>query len=76
VCARVLAAVELDGQWLYEHELIDSPADHPAVPVTADQVHTLARCDFCTDEDPGWIIPARSFAWDGLPAASSGAWAA
>jgi hypothetical protein len=76
VCARVLAAAEVDGRWLYDHEPIDSPADHPAIPVEANQVEARGRCDFCGDDNPQWMIPARSFRMDGLPSVSNGAWAA
>ena len=77
VCARVLAAITLDGAEVrYDHELIDQPADHPPVPVPPDAIHTRQRCDFCTAEDPGWVLPARTFSVPGLPAASVQAWAA
>jgi hypothetical protein len=76
ICARVLAAVQLDGRWRYDHEPIDTPADHPAIPVPAHQIEPRGRCDYCTDDDPQWTIPARSFLVNGVPGFSSGSWAA
>ena len=76
VCARVLAATTRDGEFVYRHERIDSPADHPAVPVAPQAIQTRARCDFCLAEDPAWIVPARSFQPAGTAQMSVGAWAA
>ncbi len=83
VCARVLDAVTTPpkygflGVTSYRHGLADLPEDHPAVPVPPDQVHTAARCDFCSADDPAWIVPARSFRLEAVPQAHSvEAWAA
>jgi len=81
VCGRILTHVE-GGGWT--HGLQDEPADHPAIPVIPTEVpgQLRARCDFCSDEDPPYVIPAESFDIDlvGLPVeaaqGSHGDWAA
>jgi hypothetical protein len=77
VCARVLDRVERAGVTVgWRHTLIDTPADHPAVPVRPEQVHTASRCDFCSADAPSWAIPARPFVYEGAPdAGSDGDWA-
>lgn len=82
VCGRVLDWHEdSDGTprgW--EHCLIDSPADHPPVPMPVRQVgeQLLPRCDFCLFGVPTHKLPARSFLLPGLErsAGSTGDWAA
>lgn len=72
VCARVLTDHPLLG-WV--HGLQDSPADHPSIPATRDEIHTRSRCDFCNVEDPVWVVPVASFV--ALPGhGSDGDWAA
>jgi len=73
VCARVLNHDTFRG-WV--HTLQDSqPEDHPPVPVAPSDVYTTARCDFCSEDNPGWTVPARTFT--ALPGHNSaGDWAA
>ena len=67
VCARVLSSVSTPGRygfpgtqrWL--HTPADEAADHPAVPVPVGQIRARHRCDFCSEDDPGWVLPARTF---------------
>ena len=58
VCARVLNHDSVLG-WV--HALQDQPEDHPAVPVERSEIHVRGRCDFCSDENPSWSVPARDF---------------
>lgn len=58
VCARVLDSHPVFG---WTHTAQDSPADHPAVPASRDEIMTRARCDFCNGENPPWVVPASSF---------------
>lgn len=72
VCARVLDNHALLG---WAHTAQDSPADHPAVPVTRSEVQAAHRCDFCNGDDPQWVVPANSFT--AMPGhGSDGDWAA
>lgn len=61
VCARILnPIVTPGGEVHWEHAEMDW-ADHPAVPVEPGEVHTRQRCDFCSSDDPEWVIPTRTF---------------
>jgi hypothetical protein len=62
VCARPLHAVvsEKTGETSWVHAEMDWE-DHPAVPVEQDQVHTEYKCDFCSAENPPWVVPSRPF---------------
>lgn len=73
VCARVLNHDSFRG---WTHTLQDAaPEDHPPVPVRPDEVHTVTRCDFCSQDAPAWTVPARTFT--ALPGhGSDGDWAA
>jgi hypothetical protein len=65
VCARVLTTALDPGSTVfrYEHDPLDQVVeDHPPVPVPQDAVQTVRRCDFCTTDDPAWLLPARAFA--------------
>lgn len=63
VCARVLHVMvgETTGETYWVHAEMDW-ADHPAVPVEQDEVQTAYRCDFCSTDDPAWVLPTNSFA--------------
>lgn len=82
VCGRVLDWHEdQDGTprgW--EHCQIDSPADHPPVPVPTTDLpeQLLPRCDFCLFGVVSHTLPARSFLLPGLEdrTGSTGDWAA
>lgn len=59
VCGRVLDSHTVLG---WDHSYVDQPADHEADPVPAGSgVPTKARCDFCSEENPGFIVPAKDF---------------
>lgn len=59
VCGRVLDRHSLLG---WRHTLADADADHDPVPVPRAQATTVkGRCDFCSDEEPQWILPAKDF---------------
>lgn len=63
VCGRVLDHIEGRG---YVHSLAATdPAelDHPAVPVTDDQVPVRERCDFCYGDVAPWVVPCPSFVY-------------
>lgn len=50
------------GRW--RHTPTDATADHLPVPLPAEQVNVLGRCDFCgedTPDDETWIVPVRDF---------------
>lgn len=79
VCGYVLD--EQDGQYMHAAATGDLPhvADHPVVPVRAGEVpgeHIRTQCDFCVEEDPQWIVPARDFLNPGSLTGSRGSWAA
>jgi hypothetical protein len=78
VCARVLATRSSPGGHAdgYEHEAADRPADHAPIPVPAEAIAALARCDFCLAADPPWVVPARPFRFQGTRHESTSAWAA
>lgn len=70
VCGRVLdwwaenAEPEAAGEW--RHSLASrDPAelDHLPVPVPVEEApaQLRGRCDFCYQDDPEWVVPARSF---------------
>lgn len=63
VCARVLHSFipEGGGEPRWVHAEMDW-VDHPAVPVAPDEVHTAYRCDFCSADNPPWMLPTRPFA--------------
>lgn len=58
VCARVL---NFDSAFGWAHAYQDQPEDHPAVPVDCSEVHVQGRCDFCSEEEPTWVVPAKDF---------------
>ena len=35
--------------------------DHMAVPVPRSEVHTKLRCDFCSAQEPSWVVPVEPF---------------
>lgn len=72
-CGRVLNEHSEKG-WI--HSTIDDPADHDAVPVLRSELPGTLRCDFCSEDDPEMIVPARDFAIDGGANNSRGNWAA
>ena len=72
VCGRVLEFWEGKG-WF--HNLGDESLwDHPPVPVRDTEIIVVEKCDFCYADEPGWVIPARSFV--SLASNSGGNWAA
>lgn len=71
VCGRVLDYFR-DRGWM--HSLAAPAEDHVAVPVPVDQVEVRGRCDFCFEDGPSWIVPARDFVI--TPSRSVGDWAA
>lgn len=78
VCGRTLSAATLgDGPVEYIHGLQDSPSDHPPVPIDPGTERDRPRCDFCNEEDPAFVVPARSFELADIPrSASTKGWAA
>lgn len=87
VCARTLECVvptengrDLPELASWRHGIQDSPADHPAVPVEAGEIHAAMRCDFCNVEDPSWDVPVADFtmsSYEDQPREdSAGGWAA
>jgi hypothetical protein len=72
VCARVLMAITIDDAVSYDHEPIDQPADHPAVPAPVDTMSPRYRCDYCTVGQATWTVPARTFQVPGRPVMSRG----
>jgi hypothetical protein len=77
VCGRVLDIITRGDHTYWTHTLADLPADHPAVPATVTEVAARYRCDFCSADQPRWVLPARPFQLDGIPqAAVVEAWAA
>jgi hypothetical protein len=62
VCARVLHSVvpESGGEAYWVHSEMELE-DHPAVPVERSEVQTSYRCDFCSGENPLWVLPSRPF---------------
>lgn len=77
VCGRVLDFWTLDQEWKHSIASTDpTEFDHPPVPVTREQagLQQRPRCDFCFEDDPTWVVPARSFSM--FPGESVGDWAA
>jgi hypothetical protein len=65
VCARVLdARTEGDRLLGYAHGYSDQAADHVAIPVALHDIDYKGRCDFCNADNPGWVLPARTFQVD------------
>jgi hypothetical protein len=74
VCGRVLNAwvpvladgTVLDSQTDYRHGLAELPEDHLPVPVPYGDLgqNQRGKCDFCAAEDPGWVVPVRTFTVD------------
>lgn len=78
VCGRTLSHVTSpDGPAEYMHGMQDSPEDHPAVAVDPGTERDRPRCDFCNEDDPTRVVPARSFELADVPqSASVRGWAA
>lgn len=88
VCARVLSELtdRVTGQKTWIHPLdmeLGGEEDHPPVPVMPNEITTDARCDFCFQPDPQWVLPVNDFPYDNLTAlgllasyGSAGSWAA
>lgn len=57
-CRRVLDYHSLFG---WQHTEIDSPADHPVVPIPVTAADVASRCDFCSGERPEFLLPASDF---------------
>ena len=57
-CRRVLDHHSLFG---WQHSAVDSPADHPAIPVPVTDSEVASRCDFCSGERPEFVLPASDF---------------
>ncbi len=84
VCARVLDycldADDAESGWRHTiGTVMDGVDDHPAVPVSPSEIHTVGFCDFCYAPDPPLEIPARDFIYPGprLPGqtdGSAGSW--
>jgi hypothetical protein len=71
-CGRVLDSHSIFG---WQHSLVDSPADHPVDPVPQGVAPTRGRCDFCSLDEPEFVLPAGDF--EVLAGhVSKGAWAA
>lgn len=76
VCGRVLDYWTGFG---WRHGLGHDPSeadDHPPVAVSPDEAgeQLRARCDFCSADEPTFVVPARSFTHG--PSNSVGDWAA
>lgn len=83
VCGRVLDHYEEThgspasetGGWIHSVQDREHGEDHPAVPVTLQEIEMIGRCDFCNVDFPRWVIPVRSFQL--VPGSmSQGDWAA
>lgn len=65
VCARVLDkfndAKTGEVEWRHPFDVRLKGEDHPVWPVPASQIAIETKCDFCFEENPQWIQPARSF---------------
>lgn len=61
VCGRVLSHYPGLGWGHTVNDELSGAADHLAVPVDVDDTDTRLRCDFCSAEDPGWILPASAY---------------
>jgi hypothetical protein len=60
----------------YQHGAHDQlTEDHPAVPVTLDEIEAIGRCDFCNADFPSWQLPCETFI-NPVGEMSVGAWAA
>jgi hypothetical protein len=66
VCGRVADQNE-EGGYLHIADLLSGEADHPVVPVLPGEVHTNGKCDFCYGDNPTFIVPVRTFEFDGVP---------
>jgi hypothetical protein len=62
VCARPLHSVVPEGggepSWVHAEMEWE---DHPAVPVAQDEIHVEYKCDFCSADNPAWVLPSRPF---------------
>lgn len=79
VCGRVLDWTDAPTGSGWTHPLLDQVnEDHAPVPVDpADAPEQMrGRCDFCAQEHPAFIVPARSFLSPFPGSASEGDWAA
>lgn len=78
VCGRTLDSVTLpSGEEEYSHTLQDSPEDHPPVAVDPGSEQDRPRCDFCNEDYPEFVIPARNFQFNDIPMTGSmGGWSA
>lgn len=78
ICGRMLSHhTTLAGKSIgWEHGAQEQPEDHPAVPVSLDQIELLGRCDFCNVDFPAWEVPARDFELPLPGQRSCGAWSA
>lgn len=78
VCRHALDMLTTEDGGHYVHTSQD-PDDHEPVPVTPD-ADWRGRCDFCNEDDPMWMIPARDFslpeAFGPLSPGSLGNWSA
>lgn len=73
MCGRVLDHRDDIG---FVHTVGDAGADHDPMPIPmAEALVVAGRCDFCYEDYPAWVIPAREF--EVLPGhMSTGDWAA
>jgi hypothetical protein len=83
-CGRVLERwVSPDGtEEQFRHSHIDQPETHAPVPVKPQEAASwTGRCDFCSADNPAWVLPARDFQFvqfedDEYDTGSAGGWAA
>jgi hypothetical protein len=81
VCSRVLDRFVEDGtgrvSWLHTADIRTKGEDHPAVPVQARALASVAtNCDFCWADQPAWTLPVETFQYPGAPGHfSEGDWA-
>lgn len=61
ICRRVLETTTRNGETVWAHHAQDSLTDHPATPVDPADFSPRGRCDFCNDDGPSFVLPAREF---------------
>lgn len=61
VCRRTLDAHTSRAGVRFLHGLQDADADHDAAPVSAPVADGAARCDFCNQDHPDFVLPVADF---------------
>lgn len=77
ICRRTLDVRTTSMSSFYQHTVMDFPADHLPQPIPMPEDYREGRCDFCSIDWPGFVLPVRDFQVPGHPNyASDGDWAA